>query len=299
MRLVRIASIAIDKSGPSSRQVEEALEAIRLVAAERPDLVLLPEYAINDVHEVEMVPGPTTNAMCEVANRIASHVIVPLIRRDPQGQLFNSAVVINPSGRVIGVYDKTNPTESELRDGIRPGAAFPVFDTTFGRIGIAICFDLNFRSVIEGLVRGGAELICFPSAYEGGRQLNHWALEHGVFIASAHKRGRSVFVDNLGHTLERGDPEYARVICRELNLDSLVFHLDNNWAKLNAVRQRYGSVMKITVDRAEARFAIESRTFELSVDEIRREFEMETFAEYLQRSSKIRDEELRSEMEQE
>src|SRR2546429_164022 len=71
----------------------------------------------------------------------------------------------------------------------------------FGRVGCAICFDLNFRDVAEGLVATGAEILFFPSMYRGGLQLRIWAHDFGRFILSATPGEGSALVDPLGRVL--------------------------------------------------------------------------------------------------
>src|SRR5690606_6188012 len=103
-------------------------------------------------------------------------------------------------------YRKMFPTDYEMEAGILPGDSTPAFETPFGRIGMAICFDLNFREVIEGLVDSGAEIVFFVSAYEGGRQLQRWALDYNVYVVLAHREGYGQIVDVSGNLLQKGDP---------------------------------------------------------------------------------------------
>ena len=79
-------------------------------------------------------------------------------------------------------------SRATTRACVTPGASAVVAQTDFGRVGFAICFDLNFRDVAEGNRTGGAELVLFPSMYAGGLQLSIWAHDFGFFIASATPR---------------------------------------------------------------------------------------------------------------
>src|SRR5205823_14880352 len=131
---------------------------------------------------------------------------------------FNAAVLLNRQGQVAGIYHKMHPTIGEIRRGITPGTEATVFDTDFGRIGCAICYDLNFRDVIEGLAGGGAELIFFPSMYRGGLQLSIWAFDFGVPIVSATPGEGSAIVDPLGRVLAQSSA-YQKIVSRVLELE--------------------------------------------------------------------------------
>ena len=88
------------------------------------------------------------------------------------GRVYNAAVLIDRKGKVAGVYRKMFPTPGEIEDGITPGTEAPVFETDFGRVGMAICWDLHFpREVCWPMAERGVQLICWPSMYAGGFQL--------------------------------------------------------------------------------------------------------------------------------
>ncbi len=61
----------------------------------------------------------------------------------------------------------------------------PVFDTDFGRIGVQICFDIEYRDGWDALDRAGAEIFFWLSAAEGGRGLNVIAWNYHRYVASA------------------------------------------------------------------------------------------------------------------
>ncbi len=61
----------------------------------------------------------------------------------------------------------------------------PVYQADFWRIGVAICFDINFPEVWKTLADQGAELVVWPSAYSAGTALQARALNHRYYIVSA------------------------------------------------------------------------------------------------------------------
>ena len=101
---------------------------------------------------------------------------------------YNSSVLIDRSGRVVFVYDKIYPywSEFDLRPPATPGKnATMVFDTDFGRIGLAVCFDANFPDVWQALRDQEAEVVFWSSAYSAGSQLQAYALLHHYYIVTS------------------------------------------------------------------------------------------------------------------
>lgn len=259
----------------------------------KPDIVCLPEaftalgYPCERFPEVaEPVPGPTTDAVAVLARQHDMWVVCPLIERDGD-RLYNSAVVIDRSGAVAGMYHKMHPTIWEMQAGVRPGQAAEVFQTDFGTIGCAICFDLNFRDVIEGLSEGGAEVVFFPSMYCGGLQLSIWAHDFNVFVASAHSGGRSAIVDPLGRVL-KWSSVYEPVICCDVNLDSVVLHIDYNHEKWPEIRRKYGAGIEIDVSTDEAKFRLISHLPDVTAKQVVQEFGLEPLAAYFARADSVR-----------
>ena len=169
---VRVAAVRI---GPELGAVEAnrraTVAAIARAAEAGARLVVLPElvtsgYCFADVAEAhdsaEPVPGPSTAAWQEAAERHGIVVVGGLCESDRQGRLWNTAVVVDAGG-VRGRYRKLHlwGRESELFSSgeERP----PVVETAVGRIGMAICYDLWFPELARDLAGRGAELLAVPS----------------------------------------------------------------------------------------------------------------------------------------
>jgi len=290
MRRVRVSSISFERHGDPETVLETALRLVDRAGEAQPDIIALPENCINSIASPQPVPGPITDAMASRARQYNAYIVIPLLQQADDKRLYNTAVLLDRDGSIVGEYRKMFPTDGEMKQGVIPGTKTPVFSTDFGRVGMAICFDLNFREVIQGLVAGGVEIVFFVSAYEGGRQLQHWALEHGVYITSAHRGGTGYFVDKTGRVLERGDAHYHPVITRDLNLDRFIFHLDYNHQKLPNIVRKYGRGVSIEVYRPEAIFAFESMMDDVTVADIAAEFDLESYSEYMDRSRGLRHE---------
>lgn len=150
----------------------------RCVEATGADLVVLPESASTGFTPgvpaealwdlVSEVPGPVTAPLAQAARDTGAHVVWGTYARGPQrGVVHNAAVLIGPSGDVLGVYHKTHPFAGEKRSEggwVTPGEEVCVTTTPLGRIGMAICFDGDFPELWRIQAVRGAEVIVRPSA---------------------------------------------------------------------------------------------------------------------------------------
>lgn len=108
-------------------------------------------------------------------------------RRTPDetdGELYNAIWLFDRHGNVCAVYHKTHLAGDE-NDYLTPGKRYCVVETDFGRIGLAICWDMQFPETCQRLTAMGADLIIAPTwgwewIYGPAR-----AYENGVYVASA------------------------------------------------------------------------------------------------------------------
>jgi len=231
------------------------------------------------------VPGPTTEIVGEIAKRNNMYVVCPIVEREG-GRTYNSAVLIDRAGKAVGSYHKIHPTINELEVGITPGTDPVVLQTDFGPVGFAICFDLNFRHVGEGLKAKGTKLVFFPSMYEGGLQLSIWALDLSFYVASAFTGNGSAIVDPLGRVLVKSS-QYMPIISKVINPYFEVMHCDYNNKKWDAIKRKYGPGVEIDVAEPEDAFAIYTNREGLTVDDIIMEFELERRDEYYSRATAL------------
>ena len=116
----------------------------------------------------EELPGPTTEVMQEVARKNGIVLVLPLFEKDPRGAHFNTAVVIDADGSLLGKYRKIHVPHLPLWEEkayFQPGdLGFPVFATRYGKIGIQICWDNFFPEGTRILALKGAQLIFSPTA---------------------------------------------------------------------------------------------------------------------------------------
>ncbi|MHB9130752.1 MAG: carbon-nitrogen hydrolase family protein [Armatimonadota bacterium] len=239
---------------------EEATRLLRLAAVAKPDLIIFPELFLHSGQRAEAwanpdpLPNPITVHFSALAREYQTNLVIPMPIK-VNGLPYNSAVVINRQGEIVGHYDKVHPTPGELEVGIVPGAGPQVHQLDFGRIGHAICYDLNFPHQAEEMQGMDVDIICFHSMFAGGQLLSHWALTVGAYVISAYKEESRV-VDMTGRELMCIGNRYEQfsmwklqpIMTARLNLDRRLFHVDYNVADYDG---KHGGVHRLLAECAD------------------------------------------------
>lgn len=263
----------------------------------RPDLVLLPEafplagMPLARLSEVaEPVPGPIYEmlaAHCRAGhfNLVAGHVTVE------KGRYYNQALVLDRSGTLVGSYRKNYPVEEEIRCGVEPGSQPAAFDLDFGRIGVAICFDLNWPSLWASLEAEQIDFACWISAYEGGFPVKSYAWTHRYPIVSSVWPYHARVVDLTGEVLT-STSRWSRIAVCDLPLDRVLLHTDLQIDKIAQIQARYGDAVAVRTYTEEHWILLESRSPELSVQSILEEYGLVSYQDYIRRCTAVRDQTL-------
>jgi predicted amidohydrolase len=254
------------------------------------DLVAFPEcypqLGLADIaHHAEPVDGGSLIRVRELCRAHKLHIVWPRIEYDTTRGLRNTSILVDRTGEVLGRYDKMFPTVSELEKGIVPGTEAPCFETDFGRVGMLICFDLNFREVHDALAQGKPDLVIFSSMYRGGLQAQMLAYELGAFVATAISAELGVVVDRCGRVLK--ESTYEALAVAPINTNSVALHMDFNWGKMDAMLAKYPGELTFDYHTREAFYVVES-TSDRDISELVREFSLETFDAYYARSRAMR-----------
>jgi predicted amidohydrolase len=286
---------------------ERVMKLLEAACRTRPDIVCLPEcfptFGVRgkEADLAEPVPGPTTEAAAALARKYATHVVCPLVRRDGDNR-FNSAVLLDRKGEVTGIYDKLflpNTSWKAHRDnlpydfGVTPGAEAGVFDLDFGRVGVQICFDMDFQDGWCELAERGAELVFWPSAYEGGFHLRLQAFLHHYYAVSSVTPSHAYIVNPIGEVLERSG-HYRPIVSHTLDLDFMVCHFDWHRQKIRDIREKYGRDVVIRFLQEEGVFVITSDRDDLPLARVVEEFQLVSYREFHRRHSEQLDELRRS-----
>ena len=298
--LVSFSTFPSDEPNRIAKTIQRMAECVDEAARRQSALVAFPEtcpyLASGDTWaKAEPLDGPTLSAMRDKAAEHGMYVVCPLIT-DENGTLHNSSVLIGRDGGIAGIYHKNFPTHEELDVGIIPGTKTPVFETDFGRLGLAVCFDVMYWEVGSGLGAGRAELVIFSSMPPGGRLLARWPTEFG-FQMGAVCSNRATFVDVAGREVlmmrgaiyEATEGAIPPLTTATLDLDRRLLCHDYNLKRLKDVCAKYGS-SNIYAEwiRAECFVIFGSLLQDVSTDELLEEFGMETMPQYLARARRSR-----------
>jgi N-carbamoylputrescine amidase len=96
----------------------------------------------------ETIPGPTTELMQEICRRNTMAMIVPIYEKEMSGVYYNTAVVIDADGSILGKYRKNHIPHLRCfweKFYFKPGnLGYPVFRTRYATVGVYICYDRHF-----------------------------------------------------------------------------------------------------------------------------------------------------------
>jgi predicted amidohydrolase len=204
------------------------VEAVERAAGEGADILFTPEMsAVLDRDRARaagtIVAEDQDVALAAVREAAAKqglwvHIGSLAVRGDaPDGRYANRAFVIDDTGAIRARYDKIHLFDIDLPDGqvIRESAAYApggqavAVDTPWGRLGLAICYDLRFPDLFRALSNSGAEMLSIPAAFTVPTGKAHWhvlmrarAIEAGAFVISAAQTGRHADGrETYGHSL--------------------------------------------------------------------------------------------------
>lgn len=243
------------------KNIQKAVMHIKEASRKGADIVCLPElfttryfaqYEGGGLSEeekgafLERIPGRTTDALCKVACDEGVVVVGGSIYERADGKFFNTSVVIDADGEVLGTYRKTHIPHDENfyeQDYFAPGdTGFKVFNTRYGRVSVLICYDQWFPEAARVCALEGAEVIFYPTAIglvdgieqsEGDWQkawenvMRGHAIANNVVVAGVNRCGRedkmefwggSFVIDAFGKTLKRAG-KGETVMVQEVDLE--------------------------------------------------------------------------------
>ncbi len=252
----RIAALQM-ASGPNlNANLLEAERLIKQAAEAGAELVVLPEnFALMGMSEHDKVKireadgsGQLQEFLAESAARNGVWLVggtIPLSAQD-SNKVTAASLLYDAQGNRVARYDKVHLfdvliTENDERynesETIEPGSKLVVVETPFGKLGMAVCYDLRFPGLFRSLVESGAELITIPSAFTAITGKAHWevlvrarAIENQCYVVAAaqggyHANGRETYgdtmiVDPWGVVLDRL-PRGSGVVVSDIDMAKL------------------------------------------------------------------------------
>ena len=227
---------------PNLREVARLIRQARDAGAE---LIMTPEVS-NFIESGKRrrdkarreADDPFLAGMRDLARETGAWILVGSLVIDPAGEpaadtgeerLANRSFLIDAQGGIVARYDKIHMFDIDLPGGesyrgsnaYRPGAGTVVAETTWGKLGMTICYDVRFPYLYRSLAHAGAEFLSVPSVFTVPTGTAHWhvllrarAIENACFVFAPaawgeHTGGRrsyghSLIVDPWGKVLADG-----------------------------------------------------------------------------------------------
>ena len=215
------------------------------------DLAILPEVAVNGEISGDIVTssvafeGPVREAFARTAQKHHCYIVVPmyLLENVERKKCSNVAILVGRKGEIVGTYRKLHlavPAGSDpMEGGMTPGKEAPVFDCDFGKLGMQICFDMEFDSGWEQLARQGAELVAWPTQSPQTAHPAFRALQHRYYIVSSTWRNNASIFEPTGKITAQIRPP-DQVLAQEIDLSYAILPWSSKLQNGDALRKKYG-----------------------------------------------------------
>ncbi|HMG35571.1 MAG TPA: carbon-nitrogen hydrolase [Blastocatellia bacterium] len=214
-----VGLIQMSTTASPDQNLDRAVHFIEQAAEKGADVICLPELfrsqyfcqkedaALFDL--AETIPGPSTEAIAQVARKLNVTVVAPIFEKRAAGLYHNSIALIDETGAVAGLYRKMHiPDDPAYYEKFyfTPGdLGFRAFDTAHGKIGALICWDQWYPEGARLTALRGAGILFYPTAIGwhphekqeyGAAQLDAWrtiqrshAIANGVYVAAVNRVG--------------------------------------------------------------------------------------------------------------
>ncbi len=251
-----IAAIQMTSSHNVQENLKAAGELIQQAAERGARMAVLPEmFAIMGLDQLDKVKyretlggGPIQDFLAEQASKYNMWVVggtIPIATVD-DNKVYASCLVFDENGKSVACYNKIHLFDVTLNNKkevymesktTEPGDKVVVIATPFGKIGLAVCYDLRFPEMFRCMHQQGVEIIVLAAAFTYTTGLAHWeillrarAIENLAYVVAAgqvgtHSSSRKTF----GHTMivnpwgeiTRQLPTETGVVMDEINLEYL------------------------------------------------------------------------------
>ncbi|MGI9429947.1 MAG: carbon-nitrogen hydrolase family protein [Bythopirellula sp.] len=169
----------------------------------------------------ESVDGPLLQRITNLAADLKIHIAVGFAERR-NDRMYNSVVVISPSGEILLHYSKTH-TKGETFN--TPGTHFPVAQTSLGTLGALICYDRRFPEVPRILALKGAQVLILPAYGTDGERnealLRTRAWENSVWVVYV-KQNQALIIKPSGKILARDQGDQDQLVLATIEIDDNV-----------------------------------------------------------------------------
>ena len=254
-KFVKIAAIQTTVSTDLKINLEKTANFVEKAAKKGAQIICLqelyrtiyfPQYqnSEKDLY-AETVPGESTRVFSVLAKKYGVVLIVPVFEKR-KTEYFNSAVVIDHTGKLLPTYNKIHIPQDPLfyeKNYFKAGkSGYKIYNTKFGKIAVLICFDQWFPEAARVVTLLGAEIIFYPTAighivgaksFEGDWH-NAWetimrghAIANSVNVVAVNRVGRedrlkfwgqSFITNSFGQILKKANSNKTETLIAKLNL---------------------------------------------------------------------------------
>ena len=231
--------------------VDEMSEESRKQYGHDIDLAILPETSVTGEtsHDVmaDAVPlkGTLEDTFARTARQHHCYIVIPTYLLEDRSKKLcsNAAILIGRKGEVVGIYRKVHLAvhtgSDSLEGGTTPGHAAPVFQCDFGRLGIQICYDIEWDYGWSELARQGADLVAWPTQSPQTTHPAARALAHRYYIVSSTWRNNASFFEPTGKIIAQ-IREPAHVLVEQLDLSYAILPWSPQLHNGAALKEKYG-----------------------------------------------------------
>jgi predicted amidohydrolase len=215
------------------------------------DLAVLPEAAVtgetgrDSLSKSVPFAGPLSRVFTSKARERRCYIVVPTYLReaDDDRRSSNAALLVGRKGELAGIYRKVHLVVSAdgktMEGGATPGKDFPVFDCDFGKLGIQICYDMEFDHGWRELERKGAELVAWPTQSPQTAHPAFRAFEQRCYIVSSTWRNNASIFEPTGKIAAQIRPPES-ILVQELDLSYAILPWSSKLRNGKAFQERYG-----------------------------------------------------------
>jgi len=267
-KFVTIAAIQTMVSEDIDANLKKTEKFIRQAAKKGAQIICLQELfqtpyfpqkqGVNKDLYAETIPGKTTILMKGLAKELGIVVVVPLYEKSANGKYYNTAVVFDYKGKMLGQYYKIHiPHDPGFyeKDYFEHGqGGYKIFKTKFGNFAVLICYDQWFPEAAREARLAGAEIIFYPTAIGniiGYKSEGDWhdawetsmrghAIANSLHVVAINRTGRegkmqffgqSFISDPFGKILKRAAIDKEEVIVTKIDLERNKF-FEQGWGFL-------------------------------------------------------------------
>ncbi len=260
-RYVRVGAIQTSYGRDMQANIDKTIAYIEQAAAQGANIILPSELFQNIYfcttqdpvwfdHAYKADQHPCVTQLAPIAKKHG--VVIPVSIFEREGpHTYNSIVMIDDAGDIMGVYRKTHIPDGpgyQEKYYFRPGnTGFKVWDTRFGKLGVGICWDQWFPECARAMALQGAELLLYPTAigaepYDSEldtsriwqRAMQGHAVSNAIPVIAANRTGceegldssqvfygHSFIADQTGDTVKSFTADEQGVLVHEFDMDAL------------------------------------------------------------------------------